>query len=45
MNDDFEDDYDDEKDHCRCSDCKGTGWYIGFTTRCHCPTCDGAGFV
>ena len=37
--------YDDEQDHQRCADCKGTGWYVGFTERRYCPTCDGSGFV
>lgn len=37
--------YDDELDHDRCDDCKGSGWYVGFTERRHCPTCDGAGYV
>lgn len=37
--------YDDEQDHLRCGDCKGTGWYVGFTERRYCPTCDGSGFV
>lgn len=40
-----EDSYDDEKDHVRCRDCKGTGWYVGFTERRHCPTCDGSGYL
>lgn len=40
--DDF---YDDEHDHVRCLDCKGSGYYIGFTERRLCPTCDGSGFV
>ncbi|MGH1343102.1 MAG: hypothetical protein ACRBN8_16205 [Nannocystales bacterium] len=37
--------YDDEQDHSRCADCKGTGWYVGFTERRYCPTCDGSGFL
>jgi hypothetical protein len=40
-----EEEYDDEKDHTRCCDCKGSGWYIGFTERRFCPTCDGSGFL
>jgi hypothetical protein len=40
-----EDMYDDEQDHTRCGDCKGTGWYVGFTERKYCPTCDGSGFM
>ena len=38
------DEYDDSKDHNRCPDCKGSGWYIGFTDRRHCPTCEGSGW-
>jgi DnaJ-class molecular chaperone len=37
--------YDDEQDHIRCSDCQGSGYYVGFTDRRHCPTCDGSGFL
>lgn len=40
-----DDPYNDEQDHLRCTDCKGSGWYVGFTERRHCPTCDGAGYV
>lgn len=40
-----EDTYDDEQDHHRCADCKGSGWYVGFTERRYCPTCDGSGFL
>jgi DnaJ-class molecular chaperone len=40
-----EDAYDDEQDHVRCRDCKGSGWYIGFTERRYCPTCEGSGFL
>ncbi len=40
-----EDPYDDEQDHDRCPDCKGSGWYVGFTEKRHCPTCDGSGFM
>jgi DnaJ-class molecular chaperone len=40
-----EDAYDDELDHDRCTDCKGSGWYVGFTERRHCPTCDGSGYT
>ena len=40
-----EEPYDDEQDHDRCDDCKGSGWYVGFTERRLCPTCDGSGFV
>ncbi len=39
------DEYDDEQDHTRCSDCKGSGWYIGFTERKYCPKCDGSGYL
>lgn len=37
--------YDDEKDHTKCSDCNGTGKYIGFTDKRNCPTCDGSGYI
>lgn len=37
--------YDDEQDHTRCADCKGSGYYVGFTERRHCPTCEGSGFL
>jgi hypothetical protein len=37
--------YDDEKDHTRCPDCKGSGYYVGFLERRLCPTCDGSGFL
>ncbi len=37
--------YDDEKDHTRCPDCKGSGYYVGFTDRRLCPTCDGSGYL
>ena len=39
------DHYDDTQDHDRCTDCKGTGWYVGFTERKYCPTCDGSGYL
>ncbi|MCR9160219.1 MAG: hypothetical protein ACE37F_27545 [Nannocystaceae bacterium] len=39
------DHYDDTQDHDRCADCKGTGWYVGFTERKYCPTCDGSGYL
>jgi DnaJ-class molecular chaperone len=37
--------YDDEKDHTRCPDCKGSGYYVGFLERRLCPTCDGSGYM
>jgi DnaJ-class molecular chaperone len=37
--------YDDEQDHDKCEDCKGTGEYVGLNERRHCPTCDGSGYV
>jgi DnaJ-class molecular chaperone len=40
-----EEPYDDEQDHNRCADCKGSGYYVGFTDRRHCPTCEGSGWV
>jgi hypothetical protein len=40
-----EDMYDDEQDHTRCTDCNGSGYYVGFTERRACPTCDGSGFL
>lgn len=43
--DDLEDLYDDEQDHTRCNDCKGSGYYVGFTERRLCPSCDGSGYV
>ena len=45
VNDAACDAYDDTQDHDRCTDCKGTGWYIGFTERRYCPTCDGSGYL
>lgn len=35
----------DEDGLIDCSDCKGSGWYVGAFERYHCPTCDGAGKV
>jgi DnaJ-class molecular chaperone len=40
-----EDMYDDEQDHTRCTDCNGSGYYVGFTERRTCPTCDGSGYL
>lgn len=37
--------YDDTQDHDLCHDCKGSGWYVGFTDRRRCPTCDGSGYL
>ena len=37
--------YDDEQDHERCVDCKGSGWYVGLIERRYCPTCDGSGYL
>ncbi len=37
--------YDDEQDHDRCVDCKGSGWYVGLHERRYCPTCDGSGYL
>lgn len=42
---DADEPYDDEKDHTRCPDCKGSGYYVGFLERRLCPTCDGSGFL
>ncbi len=39
------DTHDDAADHDKCADCKGTGWYIGFTETKYCPTCDGSGWL
>lgn len=36
--------YDDAKDHERCPDCKGSGYYVGLIEKYHCPTCDGSGW-
>jgi DnaJ-class molecular chaperone len=37
--------YDDAKDHERCADCKGSGYYVGLMERSYCRACDGAGWV
>ena len=29
----------------KCTDCKGSGWYVGLVERRKCPTCDGEGYV
>lgn len=39
------DEHDDAKDHDPCPDCGTTGWYVGFTTRQRCRTCDGSGWL
>lgn len=43
--DDDDEPYDDSKDHQRCPDCKGSGWYVGLHDREYCPTCDGSGWL
>lgn len=41
-----DDQHDNEADGLRrCTDCKGSGWYIGATVREHCKTCDGSGWL
>jgi hypothetical protein len=45
LDDDADEDYDDAKDHTRCPDCKGSGFYVGFRGRDLCQTCDGAGWI
>ena len=45
VRDEDEDEYDDEQDHKRCPDCRGTGFYVGFLERSYCTTCDGSGFL
>jgi hypothetical protein len=37
--------YDDAQDHQRCSDCKGSGYYVGFLERSFCRNCDGSGWI
>ena len=37
--------YDDAKDHLRCPDCKGSGYYVGLLERSLCKTCDGSGWM
>ena len=39
------DEYDDSKDHTKCTECKGTGWYEGLGVRERCKACDGSGWV
>ena len=37
--------YDDSKDHERCPDCKGSGFYVGLRERSYCKLCDGSGWL
>lgn len=37
--------YDDAKDHTKCPDCNGSGWYEGLGVREHCKRCHGAGWL
>lgn len=36
---------DDHEAAKKCTDCKGSGWYVGMVERYYCPTCDEAGKV
>lgn len=29
----------------KCTDCKGSGWYVGLIDRRECPTCGGEGHL